>query len=47
MAKEAIRTINPVFNACRMMSEYVEQMYLPAVFPEMKFQMFIENEETL
>ena len=31
MAKEAIKTINPVFNACRMMSEYVEQMYLPAV----------------
>ncbi len=38
MAKEAIKTINPVFNACRMMSEYVEQMYLPAVFPEIKIQ---------
>ena len=34
VAKEAIKTINPVFNACRMMKEYVERMYLPAVFPQ-------------
>jgi starch phosphorylase len=34
VAKEAIRTINPVFNACRMMKEYVELMYKPAVFSE-------------
>jgi len=32
VAKEAIKTINPVFNACRMMREYVEQMYIPVVF---------------
>ena len=31
VAKEAIKTINPVFNACRMMKEYVERMYMPAV----------------
>ncbi|MGE5574591.1 MAG: alpha-glucan family phosphorylase [Ignavibacteria bacterium] len=30
VAKEAIKTINPEFNACRMMKQYVEQMYLPA-----------------
>ena len=34
VAKEAIKTINPVFNACRMMREYVERMYAPIVFPE-------------
>ncbi len=34
VAKEAIKTINPVFNACRMMNEYVERMYLPAVLSE-------------
>ncbi|HLN88583.1 MAG TPA: alpha-glucan family phosphorylase [Candidatus Binatia bacterium] len=34
VAKEAIKTINPVFNACRMMREYVEQMYIPVVFSE-------------
>jgi glycogen phosphorylase len=33
VAKEAIKTINPVFNACRMMKEYVERMYIPAAFP--------------
>ena len=27
VAKEAIKTINPAFNACRMMREYVEKMY--------------------
>jgi starch phosphorylase len=30
MVKEAIKTISPVFNACRMMREYTQQMYLPA-----------------
>ena len=34
VAKEAIKTINPVFNACRMMKEYVERMYVPAVLSE-------------
>jgi starch phosphorylase len=34
VAKEAIKTINPVFNACRMMREYVERMYMPVVFSE-------------
>jgi starch phosphorylase len=34
VAKEAIKTINPVFNACRMMREYVERMYVPAVLSE-------------
>jgi starch phosphorylase len=34
VAKEAIKTINPVFNACRMMKEYVERMYMPVVFQE-------------
>ena len=30
MVKEAIRTVTPAFNACRMMEEYNSQMYLPA-----------------
>jgi len=30
MVKEAIRTVSPVFNACRMMKEYTQRMYLPA-----------------
>jgi starch phosphorylase len=34
VAKEAIKTVNPVFNACRMMKEYIERMYMPAVFSE-------------
>ena len=28
--KEAIKTITPAFNACRMMKEYTQKMYLPA-----------------
>ncbi len=47
MAKEAIRTINPVFNACRMMSQYVEQMYLPAVYGDLKFEASNLEETTL
>ena len=31
VAKEAIRSISPTFGACRMMKEYAERMYLPAV----------------
>ena len=31
VAKEAIKTISPQFNACRMMREYTEKMYLPAL----------------
>jgi starch phosphorylase len=30
VVKEAIRTVTPKFNACRMMKEYTRQMYLPA-----------------
>jgi starch phosphorylase len=30
MVKEAIRTVTPAFNACRMMKEYNQEMYLPA-----------------
>ena len=31
VAKEAIRSISPAFGACRMMKEYTQRMYLPAV----------------
>ena len=34
--KEAIRTITPAFNACRMMKEYTQKMYLPAAGQETK-----------
>ncbi len=34
VVKEAIKTITPAFNACRMMKEYTQQMYLPAVGQE-------------
>jgi starch phosphorylase len=30
MVKEAIKTVTPAFNACRMMEEYNSEMYLPA-----------------
>jgi starch phosphorylase len=30
IVKEAIKTVSPAFNACRMMKEYTEEMYLPA-----------------
>jgi starch phosphorylase len=30
IVKDAIQTITPAFNACRMMKEYTQQMYLPA-----------------
>jgi starch phosphorylase len=29
--KEAIKSVSPVFDASRMMREYIQQMYLPAV----------------
>ncbi len=32
--KEAIKTITPAFNACRMMKEYTQKMYLPAAGQE-------------
>jgi glycogen phosphorylase len=32
--KEAVRTITPAFNACRMMKEYTQHMYLPAAEQE-------------
>ena len=31
MMKESIRTITAYFNTDRMLSEYIEKMYLPAV----------------
>ena len=34
MVKEAMRTVSPVFNACRMMKEYTRQMYLSAANTE-------------
>ena len=30
-AKEAIMTISPAFNACKMMKEYTQKMYLPII----------------
>jgi starch phosphorylase len=30
IAKEAIRTVSPAFNACRMMKDYTQRMYVPA-----------------
>ena len=30
IVKEAIRTVTPAFNACRMMEQYNRDMYLPA-----------------
>jgi starch phosphorylase len=30
IVKEAIKAVSPVFNACRMMREYTQLMYLPA-----------------
>jgi len=44
VAKEAIKTINPEFNACRMMSQYVEQMYRPAMFSELQNSVLFEKE---
>ncbi|MGA2681049.1 MAG: alpha-glucan family phosphorylase [Candidatus Bathyarchaeia archaeon] len=40
--KEAIRTITPAFNACRMMKEYNEQMYLPAAGQQAKNNDLVE-----
>ncbi len=46
VAKEAIKTINPVFNACRMMKEYVERMYMPTVAKEYsQINQIIEKEK--
>ncbi len=45
VAKEAIKTINPVFNACRMMKEYVERMYLPAALQASENNLVIEKKE--
>ncbi|MBI2934361.1 MAG: alpha-glucan family phosphorylase [Chloroflexi bacterium] len=36
MAKEAIRTITPAFSASRMVKEYAQQMYLPAILAGQK-----------
>ena len=47
VAKEAIKTINPVFNACRMMSEYIERMYMPAVSSEASSYPSINEKENL
>jgi starch phosphorylase len=40
--KEAIRTVTPAFNACRMMKEYNEQMYLPAAGQQAKSNDLVE-----
>ena len=32
--KEAVKTITPAFNGCRMMKEYTQEMYLPAAGQE-------------
>ncbi len=47
VAKEAIKTINPVFNACRMMSEYIERMYMPAVLSKTPSYPSISEKENL
>jgi len=47
VAKEAIKTINPVFNACRMMSEYIERMYMPAVLSKTQSYPSISEKENL
>ena len=47
VAKEAIKTINPVFNACRMMNEYIERMYLPAVLSKTPSYPSISEKENL
>jgi glycogen phosphorylase len=44
VAKEAIKTINPEFNACCMMKQYVEQMYLPAIAAISHSKPLIEKE---
>ena len=36
VVKEAIKTVTPGFNACRMMKEYTSQMYLPATWTRTK-----------
>ena len=46
VAKEAIKTINPVFNACRMMKEYVEKMYMPAVLAQTSSDNLLTVKET-
>ena len=47
VAKEAIKTTSPVFNACRMMKEYIERMYVPAVLSEFSDgNRLVEKEKT-
>jgi starch phosphorylase len=45
VAKEAIKTINPEFNACRMMKQYVEQMYFPAAELAISSKLLVEKEK--
>jgi starch phosphorylase len=43
--KEAVKTITPAFNGCRMMKEYTQEMYLPASRQEEIKIFFDEGEE--
>ena len=36
--KESIRTLSPQFNVCRMVKEYVERMYLPAMIDRVEVE---------
>ncbi len=43
--KEAIKTVTPSFNACRMMKEYTQEMYLPASEQEKAKINLVEGKE--
>jgi glycogen phosphorylase len=43
--KEAIKTVTPAFNACRMMKEYTQKMYLPASGQEELKNYSVEGKE--
>ncbi len=45
IVKEAIRTVTPEFNACRMMCEYNQQMYLPAAGLPSSMSNHVEEEQ--
>jgi glucan phosphorylase len=45
IVKEAVKTITPAFNACRMMVEYNRQMYLPAAGQQVSNNNPVEGNE--
>ncbi|MGD0645091.1 MAG: alpha-glucan family phosphorylase [Candidatus Bathyarchaeia archaeon] len=45
IVKEAIKTITPAFSACRMMKEYTQQMYLPAIGQQVSKNNLVEAKE--